>query len=66
MQKNTIGSLAIQAEMVATADKCVFSFSFILANMVFHVCYRLCRACGVKCKGERRKKTMQQSREVEF
>lgn len=60
MQKNTIGSMAIPAETA----KGVFSFSFILSNMVFRIHCRLCRACEVKCKGETKK--MQQSREVEF
>lgn len=57
--------MAIPAEKVATADKGIFLFSFILANMVFHIHHRLCRAREVKCKGERRKKK-EQSREVEF
>lgn len=65
MWKNIIGSMALQVEKRATAEKDVCLFSFILANSVFHISCRLCRSREVKCKRAWRNK-MQWSREVEF
>lgn len=52
MRKNITGSMAIQAEMVAAADKGAFLFSFVMANMVVHIHCGLCRACEMKCKSK--------------
>lgn len=48
--------MAIQAEMVATADKGVFSFSFILANMVSHIHCRMCRLSETQKWKKKKKK----------
>lgn len=66
MRKNITGSMAIQAEMAASADKGAFLFSFVMANMVVHIHCRLSRACEMKCKSKIGKKQKLQSREVEI